>query len=283
MREKRFYDGLDDDLRAILLAQIRNLWTHASTAIEGNSLTLGETAFVLDEGLTIAGKPLKDHQEVVGHARAIELVYAFLDLPALSENELLLLHQAVLTDHAADIYRPAGAWKKEANFTNAMGPDGRQFMREYPAPARVPALMAEWLVHFNRAFRIEDMDENQAAACYAGLHLSFVSIHPFYDGNGRMARLLCNLPLLRSGYPPIVVPAAMRREYLDAISLYQNGIIDLPGLSSLEDLPQSNAKKQFEALCQEFAREGRELVSNAFRLQEDRKQGREGGADLESK
>lgn len=276
MRGKRFYDGLDDDLRAILLTQIRNLWTHASTAIEGNSLSLGETAFVLDEGLTIAGKPLKDHQEVVGHARAIELVYAFLDLPALSEQELFLLHQAVLSDHVADVYRPAGAWKKEANFTNSVGPEERQFMREYPAPARVPALMAEWLGHFNRAFGMEDMTEEQAAACYAGLHLSFVSIHPFFDGNGRMARLLCNLPLLRAGHPPIVVPTAMRREYLDAISAFQNGIADLSGLSSLGDLPQSDAERQFVALCREFAREVRELVSNAFRLQEERRQGREG-------
>ncbi|CAK8719934.1 hypothetical protein LDFHOB_09360 [Candidatus Electronema aureum] len=67
------FPNLDADIRAALLIQLRDLWTHTSTAIEGNSLTLGETAFVLREGLTIAGKPLKDHQDVVGHARAIAL------------------------------------------------------------------------------------------------------------------------------------------------------------------------------------------------------------------
>ena len=70
-----FLQNLDNDIRDALLAQLRNLWTHTSAAIEGNTLTLGETAFVLEEGLTISGKPLKDHEEVVGHARAIDLVY----------------------------------------------------------------------------------------------------------------------------------------------------------------------------------------------------------------
>ena len=70
-----FLQDLDNDIRDALLAQLRNLWTHTSTAIEGNTLTLGETAFVIEEGLTISGKPLKDHEEVVGHAKAIDLVY----------------------------------------------------------------------------------------------------------------------------------------------------------------------------------------------------------------
>jgi Fic family protein len=69
-----FLQNLDNDIRDALLKQLRNLWTHTSTAIEGNTLTLGETAFVLEEGLTISGKPLKDQQEVVGHARAIDLI-----------------------------------------------------------------------------------------------------------------------------------------------------------------------------------------------------------------
>ncbi len=68
-----FLENLDKDLQTALIIQLRNLWTHTSTAIEGNTLTLGETAFVLEEGLTISGKPLKDHEEVVGHARAIDL------------------------------------------------------------------------------------------------------------------------------------------------------------------------------------------------------------------
>ena len=73
-----FIKDLDNDIREALLVQLRNLWTHTSTAIEGNTLTLGETAFVLEEGLTISGKPLKDHEEVVGHDKAIDIVYDFI-------------------------------------------------------------------------------------------------------------------------------------------------------------------------------------------------------------
>ena len=76
-----FYDHLDPDIQTILLAQIRNVWTHNSTSLEGNSLTLGETDFILEEGLTIQGKPLKDHNEVYGHAKAIELIYELLNTP----------------------------------------------------------------------------------------------------------------------------------------------------------------------------------------------------------
>jgi hypothetical protein len=75
-----FLSGLNEDLRTGLMAQMRILWTHTSTAIEGNSLTLGDTAFVLGEGLTVQGKPLKDHEEVVGHATAIYLMYDLLKL-----------------------------------------------------------------------------------------------------------------------------------------------------------------------------------------------------------
>jgi len=74
-----FFKILDSDLQKALLVQLRNLWTHTSTAIEGNTLTLGETAFVLEEGLTVSGKPLKDHEEVVAHARTIDRVYDLLE------------------------------------------------------------------------------------------------------------------------------------------------------------------------------------------------------------
>ncbi len=88
----------------MLLAQIRNLWTHASTAIEGNTLTLGDTAFVLEEGLTIAGKPLRDHQEIYGHAKGIEVIYRLLKVDRLREADIFALHRVVLTDAIIDIY-----------------------------------------------------------------------------------------------------------------------------------------------------------------------------------
>ena len=101
--------GLDADIRRALLCQIRDLWTHGSTALEGNSLTLGETKFVIKEGLRVSGKPLKDHQEVVGHARAIDLIYGSLD-GELTEARLFDLHRAVQAAVVLDIDSLIGAW-----------------------------------------------------------------------------------------------------------------------------------------------------------------------------
>lgn len=72
--EFRFLRGLSAPRKQALLHQLRDLWTHTSTAVEGNTLTLGDTHFVLEEGLCIAGKPVKDHQQIIGHARAIEIL-----------------------------------------------------------------------------------------------------------------------------------------------------------------------------------------------------------------
>jgi Fic family protein len=126
-----FLQDLDNDIRDALLIQLRNLWTHTSTAIEGNTLTLGETAFVLEEGLTISGKPLKDHEEVVGHARAIDLIYDLIGRESnLTEKDLFDLHKAVQTERIIDVYKPAGAWKVEHNSTVIIFGD-RQIVFEY--------------------------------------------------------------------------------------------------------------------------------------------------------
>ena len=144
-----FLRGLDGDLQRELLAQVRDLWTHTSTALEGNTLTLGDTHFVLQEGLTISGKPIKDHQEVLGHARAIELLYRCLQAP-LTERIVFELHEAVQTELVTDIYKPNGAWKVEPNGTHMVAADGRQVFIEYAAPSSVPVLMTE-IINFTNA------------------------------------------------------------------------------------------------------------------------------------
>jgi len=215
----RVLQGLDADLRTALLAQIRDLWTHGSTAIEGNTLTLGETKFVIEEGLTVSGKPLKDHQEVMGHARAIELIYAWLD-EDLTTERLFDLHRAVQTEVTLDILKPFGAWKREPNGTYAVTADGRQTFIEYAAPDQVAALMEEWLAELTR-LASRDLSQQEAIDAYAHLHLGFVHIHPFWDGNGRLARLLANVPVLRAGHLPVVIDVRDRRAYLSTLAEYE--------------------------------------------------------------
>ena len=183
---KTFFDGLDDDLKLKLKDQLRDLWTHTSTAIEGNSLTLGETAFVLKEGLTIAGKPLKDHEEVTGHARAKEMIYAILDKESISEKDLFKLHEAIQVQSIADIYNPVGAWKKEENGTYVVDDKGHQIFKYYSAPEDVPFLMENWISKFNELYK-NAKSASEAFKSHVFLHMSFTRIHPFNDGNGRLA------------------------------------------------------------------------------------------------
>lgn len=264
---KRFYDGFDAEIKDILLGQIRNLWTHASTAIEGNCLTLGDTAFVLEEGLTVSGKPLKDHEEVYGHAKAIELVYRFLELDRFTESEIFALHKAVLTERVMDIYKPIGGWKKDPNYTSYVTKEGKQATREYPSPQHTEKLMQQWLDGFNTVFG-KDLSRDDAARAYADLHLKFVTVHPFYDGNGRMARLLSNLPVLKAGFPPIVVPNEDRQRYKEAISRYQETVSDLATVSDIGALPDNAEKARFRDLCAGYWAETMGLVENARELQD---------------
>jgi Fic family protein len=264
----KFLDELDNDLKIALLAQLRDLWTHTSTALEGNTLTLGETAFVLAEGLTISGKPLKDHSEVVGHAHAIELLYHLLDRnDAVTQDNLFLLHRAVQTAIVVDIYQPIGAWKREPNGTNALTPEGKQTFIDYASPVDVPVLMKEWLAMLNMALNAS-LNKEGALLSYIDLHQAFVRIHPFADGNGRMARLVANLPILKSGFPPVLIDRTRRRDYLQCLSSYdlQAG----PAQSGKNLLPESALRDTFKKFCQECWQASLDLVAEMKERQQVR-------------
>lgn len=259
--------GLDADLQRALLAQVRDLWTHGSTALEGNTLTLGETKFVIEEGLTVSGKPLKDHQEVVGHARAIELLYAILDTwPAepITAAQLFELHRAVQTSLVIDIDKPIGGWKLEPNGTYAVTPEGRQTFIDYAAPAEVPALMDAWLGELNRLGAMP-LDEDDALVAYARLHLGLVHIHPFWDGNGRMARLLANLPVLRAGHLPVVIEVRERKRYIDTLACYQLTVGPLT--RDTGPWPRPDLETPFVDLCRDAYTATRRLIAAAHAQQ----------------
>ncbi len=261
-----FLDGLDSDLRLSLINQLRDLWTHNSTAIEGNTLTLGDTHFVLEEGLTISGKPLKDHQEIIGHAKAIELIYKSLSAP-LTESFLFDLHKAVLTEHTADIYKPVGHWKVETNGTYAITNEGIQTFIEYALPQHVPQLISQ-LIDYINTIDIEMLTFEAAPKHYAKIHIGLAHIHPFWDGNGRIARLISNIPLLKAGLPPLVIPQKQRRTYIQTLATYQITIGQLDLSSTL--WPNIDQLKNFESFCDSAYSTTKALVEKACTLQEKR-------------
>jgi len=265
----KFLTGLDDDVKQSLLNQLRDLWTHNSTAIEGNTLTLGDTHFVLQDGLTISGKPLKDHQEIIGHANAIELLYKCLNHP-LSESLLFDLHKAIQTENISDIYKPVGDWKIETNGTYAITKEGSQTFIEYALPAYVPTLMLQ-LVDYVNAIDIEKLALTNAHLYYAKIHMGIVHIHPFWDGNGRMARLVANLPLLNAGLPPLVIQQTERREYIQLLANYEITVGQLDKVTGV--WPKPKQLKDFERFCQMAYFATKTLVEKAYALQIKRRQG----------
>ncbi len=261
-----FLRGLDSDLKRELLAQIRDLWTHTSTALEGNTLSLGDTHFLLQEGLTISGKPIKDHEEILGHARAIELLYRCLQEP-LTESIIFELHKAVQTEQVTDIYKPDGAWKVEPNGTHMMATDGRQVFIDYAMPAMVPVLMTE-IIAFTNAINVDELSAATAHEYYAKIHMGIVHIHPFWDGNGRIARLLANIPLLKAGLPPLTISEERRREYLQFLADYQIAIGQLDETTGV--WPDEPLLSDFNHFCESCFGTIRDLVVAAFDVQKKR-------------
>jgi hypothetical protein len=255
-----FYEGLPTDIRDQLLKRLAAEWTHESTAIEGNTLTLGETVKILELGLTIGGKPLRDHQEVYGHARAIDLIYEMVGR-AVTREDLFALHRAVMPLSAVDSLNPVGDWKKDFNGTTGAVDDKSVYM-EYAAPADVPRLVDRWLTDFNKTRPINR--PAQAVAAYVRMHMIFVRIHPFFDGNGRMARLVANLPVLGAGFPPILVPMSRRSDYIDLLWRYQNAVGRIGRRSRL--LPPHPALHEFESLLLEESQKSTSLVEEARQL-----------------
>ncbi len=176
--------------------------TWSSNAIEGNTLTESETKVVIEDGLTIGGKPLRDHLEAKGHADAFERMIALANGKDIVEEDILGLH-ALFYKKIDDA--EAGAYRKSQVFISGS-------RHPLPGPEKVPLLMKELIVKI-RSLR----EDNHPVAASAMAHLEFVFIHPLIDGNGRVARLLMNLILLQEGYTIAIVPPVLRAEYISSI------------------------------------------------------------------
>lgn len=202
-----------DQLRPLSPRSLSNLdhvydleLTYTSNAIEGNTLTASETMLVVEKGITIGGKPLKDHLEAIDHYDALRYVreLARRDSP-LAEMDVRTLHSLVVKRSDPEI---AGRYADQGRYV--LTDTGRH---AFPSPAEVPALMgtlAAWLTN------APITPETAFTA-----HRRLVEIHPFNDGNGRTARLLMNLVLLRGGYPPVAVRPVDRPAYINALQQAQ--------------------------------------------------------------
>ncbi|MFZ5563610.1 MAG: Fic family protein [Thermodesulfobacteriota bacterium] len=174
-------------------------WTYNTNALEGNTLSLQETDLVINRGVTIGGKSLREHFEAVNHVEAIRCLYdVSTKTGVFSEDLILKLHRLILKnidDAAAGTYRRHNVRIMGAHH---LPPDA----------GKIGGLMAELVswYHGNRK-------RLPTAELAAQVHYRLVYIHPFLDGNGRAARLLMNLVLIQNGYPPAVIMNLDRKKY----------------------------------------------------------------------
>jgi Fic family protein len=203
-------------MRASLIDRLREAWDvemiYESNRIEGNSLTLRETELVLSRGITIAGKPLKDHLEAINLQRAWQQACEWVRITEPpTERQCLILHEMVMTridDEFAGRYR-----------ADAVRIAGAKHVP--PNAARVPEKMAALFADVAAAWKTDAPVEVASR-----LHYGIASIHPFRDGNGRTARLAMNVCLMKHGYPPIVLSADDRTRYYQALDAADAGDMD---------------------------------------------------------
>ena len=177
-------------------------YTYNSNAIEGNTLTLRETDLVL-RGLTIDSKPMKDHMEAVGHKEAFDFVSELVkDNVPISEGIIKQIHYLVLADKRED----RGVYRRVP--VRIMGAQ-----HEPVQPYLIEPKMEQLLYDFAAS-------TEHIVTKLARFHIEFEGIHPFIDGNGRTGRLLVNLELMKSGFPPIDIKFTDRIAYYNAFDEY---------------------------------------------------------------
>jgi Fic family protein len=184
-------------------------WTYNSNSIEGNTMSLRETQMVIQEGITIKGKSLREHFETHNHDKAIDYLYSIVnDDYILRSIDILSLHGLVLRsieDDFAGRIRNGGVRITGANFTP-------------PNANKVPDLLDE-LIDFVNTNPLKLNDIELATV----FHHKLVWIHPFFDGNGRTVRLAMNLLLMRSGFPPAIILKNDRKKYYEALNQANGG------------------------------------------------------------
>ena len=184
-------------------------WTYNSNAIEGNTLSLRETQMILEDGVTISGKSLREHFEAKNHDTALKHLNALATKEsALESSEILSLHGYVMRsidDESAGRIRHAGVRISGANFLP-------------PNAQKVPDLLDALIQYVN-----DNPDGLSAIEMATVFHHRFVYIHPFFDGNGRTVRLAMNLMLMRQGFPPAIILKNDRKKYYDALNQANKG------------------------------------------------------------
>ena len=234
-----------EELRQRLDQKFMLEFNYNSNHIEGNTLTYGQTELLLLFGRVVGEAKMKDLEEMKAHNVCLKMTIAEAgekDRP-LTESFIRILHQTMLREDYT-VYRQlpggvntsyvvhAGCYKTRPN--SVITPTGERF--EYASPEETPALMADLIQWYNQAEADGELTPVELAALF---HYRYIRIHPFEDGNGRIARLLMNFILLRHGYPMIVIRSKNKKAYLEALGKADKNVGPVPSDGANATLEQA--------------------------------------------
>lgn len=223
------YGKLPDDVLKKVNYKFRLEWNYTSNSMEGNSLTKSETRSVMIGNITVNGKPIKDVLEVKGHDEVITSIMKMgrgeLNI---SEKRIKEIHTGIMHEENPEKKQYIGQWKKDQNYLYNYKNERFDFV----APADVPDRMHQlvnWVNTEKDKIVRNAKDALHPVMLALQFNLEYVTIHPFYDGNGRTSRILTNLILIAYGYPPIYIEEQER-------GIYYQYLADIQGYGGEPDL-----------------------------------------------
>lgn len=192
--------------------------THDGNAIEGNTFTYDETRMLLEKGITASARSFREHEDIVGYKRAIDMLYSAYDRGVDPDEEFVKrIHSLVMSGKNG-----AGEYRTVQNYVG----DILHAVHVPCSPGLVPAEMKRWGEELAAVptgdVRADEQSLDKFFHLIAALHIEFERIHPFLDGNGRTGRLLMSYQLMKAGLLPIDIRYARRKNYYAAIAAWRD-------------------------------------------------------------
>ena len=208
-----FHGKLDSEVLKKINYKFRLDWNYNSNVMEGNSLTIQETRSVMINNITLEGKPLKDVLEMRGHDNVISSILKIgkgeLNL---SEKRILEIHKGIMYEEDTEKQKDIGIWKTSNNYLYNYKKERIDFTPHEEVKEKMHELV-NWLSAQSEKIKAKDKKAIHPVVLAFEFHLKYVTIHPFYDGNGRTARIFTNLILIAFGYPPVIVKLEEKNKY----------------------------------------------------------------------
>lgn len=261
---------LSNELLKKVNYKFRLEWNYTSNSMEGNSLTKSETRSVMIGNITVNGKPIKDVLEMKGHDEVISTILKMSrNELTISEKRIKEIHKGIMHEEDPEKQHMIGVWKKDRNYIH----NYKQERFDFVAPDEVPERMhklVDWVNAERGKIDRFEKDALHPVTLALQFHLDYVTIHPFYDGNGRTSRILTNILLIAYGYPPIYIKEGERTNYYQYIADIQ-GYGGSPDVfyEYMADLVLRSQQLVFDAVTGKDIEEADDLDKKIFLLQKE--------------